>query len=184
MFHAGGCGSCHGREEEDNIDHDQLAGGIELPSPAGVFRAPNISPHAEDGIGAWSELDFVNAMQRGISPDGRHYYPSFPYTSYARMKITDLLDLKAYLDTLPAVQGRPGEHELSLIYGMRWTLGIWKRFFLDTSPVIEMEADDELLARGRYLVEGPGHCGECHTPRNFAMAMDHSAWLAGSAHCC
>lgn len=180
MFHAGGCASCHGKVVEGEINGQVLAGGLELASPVGVFRAPNISPHVEDGIGGWTDLDFVNAMQLGIAPDGRHYYPSFPYTSYARMRVTDLLDLKAYLDSLPAISGWASGNELSLPFRMRWTLGLWKRVFLNPAPVIEIDTGDEQLARGRYLVEGPGHCGECHTPRNFAMAVDRSAWLAGA----
>ena len=86
---------------------DDVGGGLELDTPYGIFRVPNISPHADDGIGNWTMAEFASAMQRGVSPDGRHYYPSFPYTSYARMKTEDVMDLKAYLDTLPPVAGRP-----------------------------------------------------------------------------
>lgn len=181
MFHAGGCASCHGEAVDGGRHHGRMGGGLELATPAGVFRVPNISPHAGDGIGDWSDLDFLNAMQRGISPSGRHYYPSFPYTSYTRMKPEDLLDLRAYLDTLPAVEGRTGRHELHLQYRFRRLLGLWKRLFLDPSVVIEVQPGDPQLERGRYLVEGPGHCGECHTPRTPWLALDHERWLAGAA---
>ena len=78
------------------------------------------------------------------------------------------------------MDGASADHELGFPYRFRWTLGIWKRLYLDSGPVVEVPAGDEALARGRYLVEGPGHCGECHTPRNPALAMDKAAWLSGA----
>ena len=92
----------------------------------------------------------------------------------------DLLDLKGFLDTLPVVANRPAGHELDFPYSFRRAIGLWKRLYLDPAPVKETQATDDRVARGRYLVEGPGHCGECHTPRNFAMAPDYSQWLAGA----
>ena len=180
IFHAGGCASCHGDPDAEDPDPSLLPGGLELRSPLGVFRAPNISPHPDHGIGRWSALDFVNAMLRGISPGGRHYYPSFPYTSYARMSVADVLDLKAYLDTLPPVAAPSPGHSLPFLFSWRRPLGLWKRLYLDPSPVVPVAADDTRLQRGRYLVEGPGHCGECHTSRNRLGALDRSAWLAGA----
>lgn len=180
LFHAGGCASCHGSPAGESLDGNRLGGGLPLDSPVGRFHVPNISPHPQDGIGRWTPLEFVNAMQRGLAPDGSHYYPSFPYSSYARMTVADLLDLRAYLATLPAVTGRQPDHDLLWPYGFRWALGWWKRLYLDADPVIAVPADDARLVRGRYLVEGPGHCGECHTPRNFAWALDTRRWLAGA----
>ncbi len=181
-FWAGGCASCHASpvdgKRAKGDDKLLLGGGLELDTPFGVFRVPNISPHPEDGIGGWSTLDFVNAMQRGVAPDGRHYYPSFPYTSYARMRIEDVLDLKAYLDTLPTVSGTVADHDLGFPYSMRRGLGLWKRLYLDSSPVIDV--DDAQLEPGRYLVEGPGHCGECHTPRDSFGGLQESKWLGGA----
>ena len=110
VFWAGGCASCHASpvdgKRAKGDDKLLLGGGLELDTPYGVFRVPNISSHPEDGIGGWTPADFINAMQRGVSPEGRHYYPSFPYTSYARMPVEDVMDLKAFIDTLPAVEGR------------------------------------------------------------------------------
>jgi len=184
MFWAGGCASCHaslvdGRRAKGD-DKFQLGGGLELDTPFGVFRAPNISPHDDDGIGNWSILEFVNAMQRGIAPDGRHYYPSFPYTSYARMRVEDVMDLKAYIDTLPAVAGRIEDHTLGFPYSVRRGIGAWKRLYFDAQPVVDVDADNEMLVLGRYLVEGPGHCGECHTPRNRLGGLLTGQWLAGA----
>ena len=184
IFWAGGCASCHATpvdgKRAKGEDKLLLGGGLEIESPYGIFRVPNISSHPADGIGAWTALEFVNAMQRGVSPDGRHYYPSFPYTSYARMAVADVLDLKAFLDTLPAVDGRSGEHELGFPWSMRRGIGAWKRLYLDPGPVVAVEPVDGLAGRGRVLVEGAGHCGECHTPRNGIGGLLTDRWLAGA----
>ncbi len=183
VFWAGGCSSCHaspvnGKRAKGDAKL-KLGGGEELDTPFGVFRVPNISAH-EDGIGGWSTLEFVNAMQRGVSPDGRHYYPSFPYTSYTRMDVRDVIDLKAFLDTLPPVEGVIGPHELAFPWSVRRGIGLWKRRYLDATPVIAADADDPAVLRGRALVEGAGHCGECHTPRDRFGGPDASRWLAGA----
>ena len=118
-------------------------------------------------------------MLRGISPGGSHYYPAFPYTSYARMELKDVANLWAYLQTLPALDKPYKPHELPLIFRMRRGLGLWKRLYLSDAPIIALPQDDPKLQRGRYLVEGPGHCGECHTPRNFTGGMITGKWLGG-----
>jgi len=184
MFWAGGCASCHAspvngkRAKGDN--KLLLGGGEELDTDYGVFRVPNISTHAEDGIGEWTLLEFVNAMQRGVSPDGRHYYPSFPYTSYARMPVEDVMDLKAFLDTLPPVAGRVAAHSLGFPWSLRRGVGVWKRRYLDTDPVMRAAEPTTLAGRGRLLVEGAGHCGECHTPRDRFGGLRRERWLAGA----
>ncbi|MEX1082699.1 MAG: c-type cytochrome, partial [Xanthobacteraceae bacterium] len=109
MFFAGGCAGCHATPERN--DPTRLGGGRGLKSPFGTFYVPNISSDRKDGIGAWSEADFVTAMWKGTSPDGSHYFPAFPYTSYQRMKLEDVRDLFAYLKTLPVVQGRVRDHD-------------------------------------------------------------------------
>ena len=184
IFWAGGCASCHASpvngKRAKGEDKLRLGGGLELETPFGVFPVPNISPHDDDGIGRWSAVDFVNAMQRGVSPSGRHYYPAFPYTSYVRMRIEDVLDLKAYLDTLPAIEGRIDGPQLDFPWSVRRGVGAWKRRYLDDEPVIEIETPDELVERGRELVEGAGHCGECHTPRDRFGGLQLDRWLAGA----
>jgi mono/diheme cytochrome c family protein len=164
MFYAGGCASCHATPNQE--DKTQLGGGMTLKSPFGTFYAPNISTDARDGIGGWSEANFVSAMLKGTSPDGRHYYPAFPYASYQRMKLEDLRDLWAYLKTLPAVQGRAREHDLPFPFNIRRTLGGWKFLFLDGAPFAPNPAQSAAWNRGAYLVNAPGHCAECHSPRN------------------
>lgn len=183
VFWAGGCASCHatpvGGKRAKGADKLVLGGGMELESPYGVFRVPNISPHA-DGIGGWSMLEFVNAMQLGVSPDGQHYYPSFPYGSYAKAATEDVMDLKVYLDSLPVVAGRIEDHSLSFPWSLRRGVGAWKRLYLDATPVKLSGADDPLVMRGRELVEGLGHCSECHTSRNRLGGLLADRWLAGA----
>lgn len=185
MFWAGGCASCHAAPGAKGDAKLSLGGGLRLETPFGVFVAPNISQHPDDGIGTWSVADLANAMTHGTSPDGRNYYPAFPYASYARMRLEDLADLFAFMKTLPAVAGKAGPNELAFPFNIRRGVGLWKRLFLDPAPVIAAPAggDDVDLAvweRGRYLVEGPGHCGECHTPRDFAGGLILAQWLGGA----
>jgi mono/diheme cytochrome c family protein len=170
LFHAGGCASCHGAD---------LAGGMELATAFGTFRVPNISPEPEVGIGSWTILEFLNAMQRGVSPQGKHYYPAFPYASYARMSLSDLVDLKSYLDSFEPVRNSVAGHELGLPWSIRRGIGLWKLSYLDDEPVLQVPSDDEFLERGRYLVEAVGHCGECHTPRDRFGGLRRERWLAG-----
>ncbi|WP_305989699.1 cytochrome c [Roseibium sp. MMSF_3544] len=186
VFWAGGCASCHAAKDAKDDDLLKLGGGLRLETPFGVFVAPNISSSETDGIGAWSLVDFANAMTHGTSPDGRNLYPAFPYTSYARMSGEDLGDLYAFLKTLPAIEGKAGPNELAFPFNIRRGLGLWKRLFLDPAPVIAspvsgQDVDQAQWDRGRYLVEGPGHCGECHTPRDFAGGLILAEWLGGAA---
>ena len=164
MFFAGGCTSCHAVPGQD--DRTRLGGGLGLKSPFGTFYVPNISPDANDGIGRWSEADFVTAMTKGTSPDGRHYFPAFPYTSYQHMRTDDVRDLFAFLKTLPPVQGRVRDHDVPFPFNVRRLLGGWKFLFLDGKPFQPDASKPAEWNRGAYLMNGPGHCAECHSPRN------------------
>ena len=179
LFHAGGCASCHSSKDADS-GTPVLGGGLEMDTPFGIFRVPNISAHPNQGIGGWTLLDFVNAMHMGTSPDGLHYYPAFPYASYVRMSFEDLADLKAYLDTLPEAEDQNKHHELKFPWNIRAGIGLWKLLNLDSAAVVSVRIENDLLVRGRYLVEGPGHCGECHTPRNLSGGLNNSRWLVGA----
>jgi len=180
VFWAGGCESCHAARGAKGDDRLKLGGGQVLATPFGDFVVPNISSDPGDGIGDWTDADFANAMRRGVSPEGQHYYPAFPYASYAKMTSQDIADLRAFLATLPAVTGRAPGHDLKFPYGFRRGLGLWKLGFLSDAPAVALDTADPAVARGQYLVEGPGHCGECHTPRNFAGALDTTRWLGGA----
>jgi len=181
IFYGGGCTSCHARPQSTGDAVLQLAGGLELRTPFGTFVAPNISSDAADGIGNWSAEEFGNAMLKGVSPGGAHYYPAFPYASYTRMQPSDVGDLYAFMKTLPAVSGKAPDHQLSFPFNVRRGLGLWKLLYLDSAPVVALDdGAPEAVRLGRYLVEGPGHCGECHTPRNAIGGPDKTRWLAGA----
>jgi mono/diheme cytochrome c family protein len=184
LFWAGGCVSCHATAGATASDKPGLGGGKPLTTPFGTFYPPNISPDKETGIGEWSMLDFVNAMKRGIDPDGQFLYPAFPYTSYQRMPIADLVDLKAFLDTLPAVHAPEKENQLPFPLTIRRGIGLWQRLFLDGKEYFPDPAKAADVNRGGYLVEGPGHCNECHTPRTlFGLGgLDYTHRLGGAAN--
>ena len=166
MFYAGGCIACHATPKAE--DHTRLGGGLELKSPYGSFYPPNISPHPKDGIGSWNEAQFVTAMLKGTSPDGRHYFPSFPYASYQKMTLADLRDMFAFIKTLPQVEGRVRDHDISFPFNIRLALGGWKFLYLDGRRFTPDPNQPAQWNRGAYLVNGPGHCAECHSPRNAA----------------
>jgi mono/diheme cytochrome c family protein len=179
VFWESGCAACHAAPGSKDADRLRLSGGVTLKSPFGDFHTPNISMDLDDGIGAWGFIDFANAVQRGVSPAGEHYYPAFPYTSYARMQLSDVADLWAFFKTLPEVRGRQPGHDLPFPFNIRRSLGGWKLLFFRQGPVLEIAGASEAVKRGQYLVEGPGHCGECHTPRNLLGGAKLGQWLAG-----
>ncbi|PSO22542.1 cytochrome c [Bradyrhizobium sp. MOS002] len=164
IFNAGGCASCHA--VPDQPDRLRLGGGVAIKSPFGTFYAPNISSDPTDGIGKWSEAEFVNAVMHGVSPDGQHYFPAFPYTSYQHARREDVLDLFAYLKTLPPVAGKVRDHDVGFPFNIRRNVGIWKFLFLDGKPFVADSAKSPQWNRGAYLVNSFGHCAECHSPRN------------------
>ncbi len=176
-FHAGGCASCHMTPGQK--DRKILGGGLELKTAFGTFVAPNISSHKTDGIGAWSAAHLANAMQRGVSPDGAHYYPAFPYTTYAHAKLEDIRDLMAFLRTTPAVDGKAPGHDLSFPFSFRRGIGLWKALFLNSDMISDDPAKPADWNSGRYLVEALGHCAECHSPRNPAGGIVAGQRFAG-----
>ncbi len=178
VFWVGGCASCHAAPKAEGDARLVLSGGLAFESPFGTFFAPNISPDPTHGIGGWSVEDLANAMQHGSGPDGAHYYPAFPYTSYARAKLSDIADLHAFLATLPASDSQSQAHDVGFPFNIRRSLGGWKLLFARTDWVRDVSGEE--LERGRYLVESLGHCGECHTPRNALGGLDYSRWLQGA----
>ncbi len=179
VFIAAGCASCHAAEGAQDEARLELIGGRPFPSDFGTFYAPNISPDPATGIGGWTAEDLANAMRHGTSPQGQHYYPAFPYATYTRASLEDIVALHAYLMTLPAVKWVNRPHDLRVPYNIRLSLGGWKFLFLKDDWILS-DAPTPELERGRYLVEALGHCGECHTPRNALGGMDRSRWLAGA----
>ena len=179
VFYAAGCGSCHSAKDATGEDKKILSGGQGFPSPFGTFHAPNISSDKTHGIGGWSAEDLVNAMHNGVSPEGSHYFPAFPYTSYRKAEMGDIVNLHAYLMTLPADATPSKPHDVGFPFNIRRSLGGWKLLFLKDDWVVtgDLTAQEE---RGRYLSEALGHCGECHTPRNVLGGVQLAKWLGGA----
>lgn len=179
VFAAAGCAACHTAPDSDPSDRPVLSGGRAFPSDFGTFIAPNISPDTVAGIGMWSDYDLVNAIMRGLNPDGAHYYPAFPYTTYAKADPQDIVDLIAHLRTLPASDVSSQPHDVGFPFNIRRMLGGWKLLFASDAWVLA-GAQTEEVTRGRYLVEALGHCGECHTSRNVLGGLQRGQWLAGA----
>ncbi|CUH76925.1 c-type cytochrome [Tropicibacter naphthalenivorans] len=176
VFTAAGCASCH--HAPTGEDKLVLTGGQPFASDFGTFYAPNISP-SDQGLAGWDLVDFANAVTRGVSPEGQHYYPAFPYTAYAKMQTQDVADLFAYMQTLPASDTPSQAHDVGFPFNIRRSLGGWKLLFFTGDYVLPAspEAGGE---RGRYLVEALAHCAECHTPRNALGGLDTTRWMGGA----
>ena len=179
VFWAAGCASCHAAAGATGEDRLVLAGGQRFASAFGTFVAPNISMHPEAGIGDWTLAEFVTALQEGTSPDGRHYYPAFPYTAYRLAERQDLADLWAFWQGLPAADTPSQPHEVGFPYSIRRAVGVWNLSNLQDDFVVTGDLTAE-QTRGRYLVEALAHCAECHTPRDALGGLDRSAWMAGA----
>lgn len=183
LYTAAGCRSCHKPAPDLKLEDPSLpAGGAPLKTPVGTFYPPNLTPDPETGLGKWTDIQFVNAVQRGISPGGEHLIPAFPYLSYARMKTEDVLDIRAYLATLKPVVAPARPPTLPLAPLVRRGVGLWKMMALDTTvwqPPADLTDDQK---RGGYIVNTAGHCGECHTPRNIFMVPEQSRQFDGGPH--
>ena len=174
---AGGCISCH---TDFKNKGKPFAGGAPIVTPFGTFHPPNITPSREHGIGDWSDADFVRAMREGKNPDGAHYFPAFPYTSYTRISEPDLKAMKAYLFTLTPVEQASTPHDIPFPFSWRFLQTGWKMLFFregvfEPDPARSTEAN-----RGAYLANALAHCGECHTPRNILGGLDYDRWMAGT----
>ena len=177
IFAAGGCLACHTDIKRGGA---RLAGGAPLRTPFGVFHPPNITPDRDHGIGRWSDAEFLRALRHGIAPDGRPYYPAFPFTSYTKASERDLLDLKAYLFAQPAVAQANRPHELRFPFSQRWLMWPWRWINFDSTPWAAVAGRPAPVNRGAYLVEALAHCGECHTSRDRLGALRRDQWLAGA----
>ncbi|AOJ10130.1 c-type cytochrome [Burkholderia mayonis] len=177
LFLAADCATCHA--SPGRHDETLLGGGRSLSTAFGTFYMPNISPDVEDGIGSWTLAQFTTAMREGVLPDKGNAYPAFPYTSYQHMTADDLRDLFAYLKSLPPVKGRQPDHDLKFPFTIRRGIGLWRLAFLSGKPLPVEAGKSVQWLRGRYLVEGSGHCAECHSPRNLIGAIPGDKRFSG-----
>ena len=174
----GGCLACHTEDKKDAVPY---AGGRDLKTTIfGTFYGPNITPDPQAGIGRWTEADFIRAMRYGERPDGVNYLPAFPYPTFTRISHGDLRDLWAYLRTLAPSSRANQPHDFRFPFGWRFLVPIWKWLFFTPDAAVNIPAGaTPSVARGAYLVQALGHCGECHTPRNFLGGSKRDRFLAG-----
>jgi mono/diheme cytochrome c family protein len=175
LARAADCVVCHTAK-----DGRPFAGGLAFNLPFGTLYSTNITPDKETGIGNYSDQDFLNAVRRGVRRDGAHLYPAMTYTAYTYMTDADVLAIKAYLSSLPPVRATPPENTLSFPFNQRWAMGLWSVVFSPNTRFEPNTAKSPEWNRGAYLAEALAHCGECHTPRNLAFALDNRAKFAGA----
>jgi len=181
LYHAGDCVSCHKASATAGVTGPP-SGGAAFVTPVGTFWPGNLTPDPATGLGTWTAEDFVAAVMDGVSPDRRHYFPAFPYPSFRNMRVEDVLDLWAYLNTLEPVHAPRRAPEIPMLGLARRGVGLWKRLALGPAGITPDHAKSEAWNRGAYLVNAPGHCGECHTPRNFLMVPEAGRAFAGGPH--
>jgi mono/diheme cytochrome c family protein len=170
----GNCNVCHTTEGGASF-----AGGRPLDTPFGTLYSTNITPDQETGIGRWTAEDFRRAMREGMAPDGGHLYPAFPYDHFARVDLRDIDAIYAYLMTRDSVHSSTPENALRPPFGARPLIAVWKLMYFHPEPIPPDPSQSSEWNRGRYLVEGLGHCGACHTPRNAMGAEESNRNLSG-----
>jgi mono/diheme cytochrome c family protein len=173
---AGDCTACHTRPDGGA----PFAGGRPIETPFGNVISANITPDKQTGIGAWTEEDFDKAVRHGVSRDGSRLYPAMPYTSYAKMTRDDVSAMYAYLGTIAPVHNEVHSDALPFPLSIRWGMNVWDFFFFNAETYTPDKSKSAEWNRGAYLVEGPGHCTACHTPKNFAGADKSGAYLQGA----
>jgi len=167
---------CH---TEDKPGAQPYAGGRALKTAFGTFYGPNITPHPAAGIGRWTQADFARALHLGVRPDGKDFFPAFPYPSFTKISDADVADLWTYLRSLPPSSQPSRPHELRFLFRWRLLVGLWKWLFFSPGRFVPDASKSAQLNRGAYLVQALGHCGECHTPRNFLGGPRKDRFLGG-----
>jgi alcohol dehydrogenase (quinone), cytochrome c subunit len=181
LARAADCVSCHSIP-----GGEAFAGGLKMGTPLGAIYATNITPDPETGIGSYTLADFERAVRRGIAKDGRHLYPAMPYPSYSKLSDADVAALyRFFMKQVPPVHRANSKNEIPALLSPRWPLAIWNDFFAPSGSYVAKPGHDAAWNRGAYLVQGPGHCGACHTPRGIGIqekALDDSSpdYLAGA----
>lgn len=174
---ASNCTSCHTADAEK-----PFAGGVAFQTPFGLLYSTNITADQDTGIGSWSFADFYKSMKQGVRPNGEHLYPAYPYTAFAKMTDEDIASIYLYLQTFTPIAAETPQNQLNFPFNIRSLLGIWKTFFHSSATYVANPQQSEQWNRGAYLVEGPGHCGVCHSPRNILGAEQQSLALTGGIH--
>ena len=173
---AADCIACHTVADS----HRPFAGGVAFKLPMGIIYSSNITADSTTGIGRWSDDEFVRAVREGVRNDGQHLYPAFPYTSYTQMDRSDVLAIKAYLMSLPAIEQGNRNNVLGFPFNQRWAMGFWNAAFFNSRRFVADPSKSARWNSGAYLATALGHCAECHTPRNFGFGLEHGKELAGA----
>jgi mono/diheme cytochrome c family protein len=173
---AADCIACHTVPDS----HKPFAGGVAFKLPMGIIYSSNITADPTTGIGAWTDDEFVRAVREGVRNDGQHLYPAFPYTSYTRLARSDVLAIKAYLMSLPAIRQGNRRNVLGFPFNQRWAMGFWNAAFFKSQRFVADPSKPAGWNSGAYLATALGHCAECHTPRNFGFGLEHGRELAGA----
>lgn len=174
---AGNCASCHTRR-----GGEALAGGAAFKTPFGTVYSTNITPDAKTGIGNWTREQFLRALRQGVRPDGEHLYPVFPYTAFTKITAEDATALFAYVRTIPPVSAEARQDELRFPYNQRWLISFWNMMFFNEGVYKPDNTKSAEWNRGAYLVEGPGHCSACHSPRDFLGAERNELRMTGGEY--
>ena len=172
-----GCIACHTNSEGGGAP---LAGGPELVTKFGTFYAPNLTTDKQEGMGDWTIDQFARAVRQGVSPDEQPYYPAFPFPFYTKFADQDIADLWAAFQTVPPVAEPSKKQDLTFPYSLRSGLKLWRAAFLELGEFEPDPKKSDAWNRGKYIVNGPAHCGACHTPRNFAGAREAEEYLHGA----
>jgi mono/diheme cytochrome c family protein len=175
LTEAADCEVCHTAEGSQ-----PFAGGLAFRTPFGVLYSPNITADRETGIGTWTDEDFIRAVHKGIAKDGQRLYPAFPYESYTLLADDDVRAIKAYLFSLPVERATAPPNNLKFPFNQRWLMGIWSAFYNPDQRFQPRQNRSSEWNRGAYLVEGLAHCGDCHTPRNLAQALNNRRKFEGT----
>ena len=173
---AADCAACHTRPDGGA----PFAGGRPIETPFGNVVSANITPDRQTGIGAWSDDEFDKAMRQGIRRDGSRLYPAMPYTSYTKMTREDVAAMHAYLSTIQPVHNEVQSNQLPFPFNMRWGMNVWDWAFFNSGTYTPDNSKSAEWNRGAYLVQGPGHCTACHTPKNFAGSDKSGQYLQGA----
>ncbi|WP_439403231.1 cytochrome c [Bradyrhizobium sp. DASA03068] len=175
LVEAGDCAGCHTADPAK-----PFAGGKRIDTPFGAIYAPNLTPDRDTGIGAWADADFTRALRYGIAPDGSNYYPAFPYPYFTKMTKDDTLAIRAYLGSLAPIASRNKPPELRWPFGYRGLMRIWNALYFKPGLFEPDQSQSAAWNRGGYLVTGLGHCGACHTPKNYFGADKQAQALSGN----
>ena len=171
-----GCIGCH---TDNDAGGAFLAGGKSLTTPFGDFRAPNLTSDRKHGIGGWTLQQFSTALREGISPEGKPYYPAFPYTFYEKYSDQDVADLWAAFQTVPPVAEPDPSQSINFPFNIRQGLKVWRAMFFSPTGSAENSKPADQLNRGKFLVQVALHCGACHTPRNILGALNNDQAFTG-----